>query len=58
MLVLPVFLMVSTLLPDILLFLMSNKTMIIIELTCPCEENMSQWHEEKVSEIPSTVFFS
>ena len=21
--------------------------MIIIELTCPCEENMSQWHEEK-----------
>ena len=26
---------------------MSTKKVIIIELTCPCEENMSQWHEER-----------
>ena len=47
MLVVPVFLAVSTLCPDILLFSRSTKKVIIIELTCPCEENMSQWHEEK-----------
>ena len=41
------FLAVSTLRPDILLFSRSTKKVIIIELTCPCEENMSQWHEEK-----------
>ena len=28
-------------------FSISTKKVIIIELTCPCEENMSQWHEEK-----------
>ena len=42
-----IFLVVSTLRPDILLFLRSNKKVIISELTCPYEENMSQWHEEK-----------
>ena len=47
MLVVPAFLAVSILRPDILLFLRSTKKVIIIELTCPCEENMSQWHEEK-----------
>ena len=47
MLVVPVFLAVSTLGPDILLFSRSTKKVIFIELTCPCEENMSQWHEEK-----------
>ena len=47
MLVVPVFLAVSTLRSDILLFSMSTKKVIIIELTCPCEENMRQWHEEK-----------
>ena len=47
MLVVQVFLAVSTLRPDILLFSRSTKKVIIIELTCPCEENMSQWHEEK-----------
>ena len=41
------FLAVSTLRPDILLFSMSTKKVIIIELTCPCEENLSQWHEGK-----------
>ena len=47
MLVVPVFLAVSTLRPDILLLSRSSKMLIIIELTCPCEENMSKWHEEK-----------
>ena len=47
MLVVPVFWAVSTLRPDISLFSRSTKKVIIIELTCPCEENMSQWHEEK-----------
>ena len=47
MLVIPVFLAVSILCPDILLFSMSTKKVIIIEQTCPCEENMSQWHEQK-----------
>ena len=41
-LVVLVFLAVSTLRPDILLFSMSAKKVIIIELRCPCEENMSQ----------------
>ena len=50
MLVVVVFLAVSTLRPDILLFSRSTKKVIIIELTCPCEENMSQWHEEKLQE--------
>ena len=47
MLVVPLFLTVSTYHPDILLFSMSNKKVIIIELSCPCEENMRQWHDEK-----------
>ena len=46
MLAVPVFLAVSNLFPDILLFSGSTKKVIIIELTCPCEENMNQWHEE------------
>ena len=41
------FLAVSTLRPEILLFSRSTKKVIFIELTCPCEANMSQWHEEK-----------
>ena len=47
MLVVMVFLAVSTLCPDIFLFSMSTKEVIIIELSCPSEENMSQWHEQK-----------
>ena len=42
MLVVPVFLAVSALGPDLLLFSGSTKKVIIIELTCPCQENMSQ----------------
>ena len=42
MLVVPEFLAVPTLHQDILLFSESTKKVIIIELTCPCEENMSE----------------
>ena len=44
----PVFLAVFSLRPDILLFLRSTKKVIIIELTCPCEENMNQWHRNTI----------
>ena len=47
MLVVMVFLAVSPVRPDILPFSRSTKKVIITELTCPCEENMSQQHEEK-----------
>ena len=47
MLVVALLLAVSTLPPYMSLFLMPTKKVIIIELTCPCEENMSQWHVEK-----------
>ena len=47
MLVVPVFLAVSTLRPNILIFWRSTEKVIIIGLACPCEENMSQWHKEK-----------
>ena len=41
MLVVPGFITISTLCPDILLFSVSTKKVIIIELTCPCQENIS-----------------
>ena len=47
MLVVPVFIAVSTLRPNILIFWRSTEKVIIIGLACPCEENMSQWHKEK-----------
>ena len=45
MLVVSVFLTVSTFYP--LLFSMSTTKVIIIEMTYPCEENMSHWHGER-----------
>ena len=41
MLAVSVFLAVSTLRPNMLLFSRSTKKVITFELTCPCEENMS-----------------
>ena len=38
---------VSALRPDIVLYSNSLKRVIIIELTCPCEENMEAWHSTK-----------
>ena len=46
-LVVPSFLAITTLRPDILLFSTITKKVVIIELTCPCEENMSQLHVDK-----------
>ena len=33
--------------PDIVVFSNSKRRIIIIELTCPCEENMEYWNQEK-----------
>ena len=46
-LVIPPFIAVSSLRPDIFLFFVSTKRVVIIELTCPCEENMENWHYTK-----------
>ena len=34
--------------PDITIFSNRLKRVILIELTCPCEENMEVWHNTKV----------
>ena len=46
-LVFPSFIAVTVLCPDIVLYSVVEKTVILIELTCPCEENMEQWHQTK-----------
>ena len=39
--------------PDITIFCDKLKRVILIELTCPCEENMEAWYKAKVNkEIP------
>ena len=35
--------------PDILLFSKSSKRAVLLELTCPCEENMENWHSQKLN---------
>ena len=32
---------------------MRTKTVVIIELTCPCEENMEPWHTKKIDKYAS-----
>ena len=39
---------ISALRPDIVLFSNALKRAILIELTCPCEENMESWHSDKL----------
>ena len=34
--------------PDITIYSYSAKKVILIELTCPCEENMEKWHDHNV----------
>ena len=46
-LVVPPFLAITKLRPDLLIYSFSTKTCIILELTCCCEENFEQWHEKK-----------
>ena len=45
-LVLPSWTVISTL--DIFIFSKKQKTCIIIELTCLCEENIKVWHQKKI----------
>ena len=47
-LVVPVFLAVTTLRPDIILYSIQTRVVIIIELTSPCEENFEDRHKQKV----------
>ena len=35
--------------PDITIFSNSLRKVILIELTCPCEENMESWHDTKIN---------
>ena len=41
------FIPITCLRPDIVLFSTSIKSVIILELTCPCEENTEEWHQKK-----------
>ena len=41
------FIAITCLRPDIVLFSASTRTVIILELTCPCDENMEEWHQKK-----------
>ena len=47
-LVVPVFLAVTTLRPDIIIYSSQTRVVIIIELTSPCEENFEDRHKQKV----------
>ena len=46
-LVIPPEIAILQLRPDILLYSTTTKTVIIVELTCSCEENMESWHATK-----------
>ena len=45
----PFQLALTELLPDILLFSNSSKRAVLLELTCPCEENMESCHSQKLN---------
>ena len=38
---------------DITIYSNSAKKVLLIELTCPCEENMEKWHDHKINEYLS-----
>ena len=35
--------------PDVIIFSNKLKRVILIQLTCPCEENMEAWHNAKIN---------
>ena len=35
--------------PDNLLFSKSSKRAVLLQLTCPCEEDMEKWHSQKLN---------
>ena len=43
----PVHIALTELRPDIVIYSNRIKRVVLIELTCPCEENMVQWHDKK-----------
>ena len=45
----------TSLRPDIVIFSNSLKRVILIELTCPCEENMESWHSIKLTKCSALV---
>ena len=46
---------VSSLRPDIVIFSNSLKRVVLVELTCPCEENMERWHSTKLAKYSCLV---
>ena len=48
-LVVPIFMAVTTLRPDIIVYSVQTRVVIIIELTSPCEENFDDRHRQKVN---------
>ena len=46
-LVITSFFAISQLRPDIVLYSISTKTVILLETTCPFEENLEVWHNKK-----------
>ena len=46
-LVFPICITATTLRPDVVIYSLSLHRVIILELTCPCEENMARWHSWK-----------
>ena len=41
--------------PDVVIFSNSLRRVILLELTCPCEENMTSWHATKLSKYWSLL---
>ena len=41
--------------PDILIYSQSLRRVVIIELACPCEENMERWHSVKSNQYVPLV---
>ena len=58
----PVHIAFTQLRPDITIFSNSLRKVILIELTCPCEENMESWHSTKINKYLAVktviIFFS
>ena len=45
----------TTLRPDFVIYCETSKLLIIIELTCPCEENISHWNILKTAKYKHLV---
>ena len=41
--------------PDIVIYSNTLKRIIILELSCPCEENISKWHSEKIQKYLALI---